>query len=134
MNDESLTLERAVAQFVVNFGSRDLDSVSRDAVKKLIKDQLAVQVGASRLPWSKQVREFRKPRPGGSTIVGESTKAAAADAAYLNATYGHGFEYDDFIGNARRTLARGETWSNSRAGRLDGVQMPSYYSCCKHSW
>lgn len=100
MNDESLTLERAVAQFVVNFSSRDLDSVSRDAVKKLIKDQLAIQVGAARLPWSKQVREFRKPRPGRATIVGESIKAAAADAAYLNATYGHGFEYDDFIGNA----------------------------------
>ena len=100
MNHESLTLERAVAQFVVNFGSRDLDSAGRNSVKMLMKDQLAIQVGASQLPWSKQVREFRKPRPGAATIVGERTKAAAADAAYLNATYGHGFEYDDFIGNA----------------------------------
>ena len=26
--------------------------------------------------------------------------ASAVDAAYLNASYGHGFEYDDFFGNA----------------------------------
>lgn len=100
MNDESLTLERAVAQFVVAFGSDDIDTAAREDVKKLIKDQLAIQIGAAQLPWSKQVRAFRKPRPGKSTIVGEDTKAAAADAAYLNAAYGHGFEYDDFAGNA----------------------------------
>jgi 2-methylcitrate dehydratase PrpD len=100
MTDEHLSLERAAAQFVVNFGSADLDASVRDDIKRLIKDQFAIQVGASQLPWSKQVREFRKPRAGVATIVGEKTKAAAADAAYLNATYGHGFEYDDFIGNA----------------------------------
>src|SRR5918993_1261407 len=100
MMDDALTLERAVANFVVDFDSRNLDDAARRSVKALIKDQLAIQVGASSLPWSRQVRAFRKPRPGSATIVGERTKAAAADAAYLNATYGHGFEYDDFIGNA----------------------------------
>jgi 2-methylcitrate dehydratase PrpD len=100
MTDEPLTLERAVARFVVNFGSNDIDTEAREDVRKLIKDQLAIQVGASQLPWSKQVRAFRNPRPGSATIVGEGMRAAAADAAYLNATYGHGFEYDDFAGNA----------------------------------
>lgn len=100
MNDESLTLERAVAQFVVGFGSADIDSAAREDIKRLVKDQLAIQIGASQLPWSKQVRDFREPGPGKATVVAEDTKASAADAAYLNATYGHGFEYDDFAGNA----------------------------------
>lgn len=100
MTDEQPTLERAAARFAVKFGSADLDSEARDAIKRLIKDQFAIQIGASQLPWSRQVREFRKPRPGKATIVGDTATAAAADAAYLNATYGHGFEYDDYIGNA----------------------------------
>ncbi|MFO1189627.1 MAG: MmgE/PrpD family protein [Alphaproteobacteria bacterium] len=100
MTDETLTLERAVAQFVTTFTSDDIDAAARDDLKRLIKDQIAIQIGASQLPWSRQVREFRNPRPGRATIVGETTKASAADAAYLNATYGHGFEYDDFAGNA----------------------------------
>jgi 2-methylcitrate dehydratase PrpD len=99
MTDE-MTLERAVAQFVVNYKPGDIDEPTKKALKALIKDQFAIQIGASQLPWSKQTRSFRNPRPGKATIVGETTKAAAADAAYLNASYGHGFEYDDFFGNA----------------------------------
>ncbi len=33
-------------------------------------------------------------------MVGEHARIDAADAAYLNASYGHGFEYDDVAGNA----------------------------------
>lgn len=100
MTSESSSLEVAVAQFVVDFSSSDIDAVARASALSLIKDQLAIQVGASRLPWSRQVRAARQLRPGKSTIVGESETVAAADAAYINATYGHGFEYDDYAGNA----------------------------------
>ncbi len=99
-SNESLTLERAVARFITGFGSQHLGEDARTDLKALLFDQLANQVGASQLPWSKQVREFRKPQEGGASIVGEQAKAIAADAAYVNATYGHGFEYDDFNGNA----------------------------------
>jgi len=99
-DDSSLSLERAVARLVVGFGSRHIDERSRAAARSLIKDQLAIQIGAARLPWSRQVRAARQLRPGASTLIGEEGKVAAADAAYLNATYGHGFEYDDFAGNA----------------------------------
>lgn len=94
------TLERAVAQLVVGFGPEHISPTALAAAKSLIQDQLAIQVGAARLPWSRQVRAARQLRPGRSTLVGEATQVAAADAAYLNATYGHGFEYDDFAGNA----------------------------------
>jgi 2-methylcitrate dehydratase PrpD len=93
-------LEGAVAKFVVDFSPERIDAATMTSLKALIKDQFAIMAGASQLPWSKKVRAFRNPRPGMSTIVGENTKAAAVDAAYLNASYGHGFEYDDFFGNA----------------------------------
>ena len=100
MNVEPLTMERAVARFVVNFRYDDLDPDTLAALKMLIKDQFAIQIGASQLPWSKKARDFRNPRPGKATIVAEATQASAVHAAYLNASYGHGFEYDDFFGNA----------------------------------
>lgn len=101
MNDGIAALERAVASFVTGFNESNIGDRTRDHVRALLKDQFANQIGASQLPWSKKVREFRNPRPGRSTIVAESIGTAnAVDAAYLNATYGHGFEYDDFAGNA----------------------------------
>jgi 2-methylcitrate dehydratase PrpD len=100
MTTEDQTLERAAASFVFGYKRDDIDEPTRAALKALIKDQFAIQIGASQLPWSRQARAFRDPRPGKATIVGEGTQAAAADAAYINASYGHGFEYDDFFDNA----------------------------------
>jgi 2-methylcitrate dehydratase PrpD len=100
MTEPVTTLEQQVARFVAGFHSSDIDSDARECAKGLIKDQLAIQIGAYQLPWSRQVRAARHMRAGSSTIVGEETKVSAADAAYLNATYGHGFEYDDYAGNA----------------------------------
>ncbi len=97
---ENNTLERADARLVVNYQSSDIDAATRASLKALIKDQFAIQIGAQSLPWSVKTREFRRPQPGSATIVGEHTKGAAVDAAYLNASYGHGFEYDDFFDNA----------------------------------
>ncbi|SOE46421.1 2-methylcitrate dehydratase PrpD [Caballeronia arationis] len=94
------TLEVAVARFLVGFGLNDVDAGALTAVKALLKDQLACQIGAARLPWSQDVRSFlRKPRPGSSSVIAESTRMDAADAAYINASYGHGFEYDDVASN-----------------------------------
>lgn len=99
--EDSSTLERAVAEFVVGFGTKDISAPAMATAKTLIKDQLAIQIGASQLPWSRQLRSFmRKPRAGRSTLVAEDTRMDAADAAYLNASYGHGFEFDDVAGNA----------------------------------
>lgn len=100
MTEQTLTLERAVARFIVNFRYEDIDPATLAAAKGLIKDQFAIQIGAAGLPWSKNARGFRAPHPGKATLVGEATKVAAVEAAYLNGTYGHGFEYDDFFGNA----------------------------------
>ena len=93
-------LEGAVARFVVDFDFGRIDQESMLAVKAILKDQLALQVSAADLPWSRQARSFLdKPRPGNSTVVTEAGTMDAADAAYINATYGHGFEYDDVASN-----------------------------------
>jgi 2-methylcitrate dehydratase PrpD len=93
-------LERVVARFVVDFRFADIDPASLPAAKAILKDQLALQVSAADLPWSRKARSFvDKPRPGNATVVTEAVTMDAADAAYINATYGHGFEYDDVASN-----------------------------------
>ncbi|WP_226553890.1 MmgE/PrpD family protein [Celeribacter naphthalenivorans] len=98
--EAGFALEEAVAEFVVNFQYKDIDTGSMPAVKAILKDQLALQVGAVDLPWSIEARNFLDaPRPGKASVVTEHTTIAPADAAYINATYGHGFEYDDVASN-----------------------------------
>ena len=77
MTDQPQTPERAVAKLIVGFGSDNIDDVARDAAKRLIKDQFAIQVGASQLRWSKQVRNARSLRPGAATIVADDAKRSA---------------------------------------------------------
>ena len=93
-------LERSVARFVGAFGRAHIDAAGLTVAKALLKDQLAVQVGASQLPWSRDVRRcLHKPRPGLASVVADAQRMDAGDAAYLNAVYGGGFEYDDVAGN-----------------------------------
>jgi 2-methylcitrate dehydratase PrpD len=93
-------LERSVADYVRGFGRSHIDAEGLRAARMLLKDQLAVQVGASQLPWSRDVRRcLRKPRPGEASVVADDARMDAGDAAYLNAVYGGGFEYDDVAGN-----------------------------------
>jgi 2-methylcitrate dehydratase PrpD len=94
-------LERAVADYVREFRRENIDAEGLRTARMLLKDQIAVQVGASQLPWSRDVRRcLRKPRPGNASVVAEAQRMDASDAAYLNAVYGGGFEYDDVAGNA----------------------------------
>jgi len=90
-------LEQAVVQLALDLTPERLDPEVRAAVSTLMRDQLAVQIGSSRLPWSKQILSFATKRqlPGRSSVVGSQQKMSATDAAFVNAVYGHGFEYDD---------------------------------------
>ncbi|RZL91571.1 MAG: MmgE/PrpD family protein [Variovorax sp.] len=90
-------LEQAVVELVQELTPDRLGPEARVAVSTLMRDQLAVQIGSSRLPWSKQILTFAAKRqlPGRSSVVGSQLKMSATDAAFVNAVYGHGFEYDD---------------------------------------
>ncbi|MCB1396645.1 MAG: MmgE/PrpD family protein [Rhodobacteraceae bacterium] len=90
-------MEEALVRFVYGLRYEDLRPETLAAVSTLMRDQIALQVGCSRLPWSKQVLDYVDgiARPGESLISGTRRQLSAIDAAFVNATFGHAFEYDD---------------------------------------
>ncbi len=68
-----------------------------DKAKECILDQLGVQLIASGLDWNRMAYRAIK-RQGGvpeATIVALGDKTSMANAAFVNATFGHGCELDD---------------------------------------
>ncbi|CAM4137381.1 MmgE/PrpD family protein [Bordetella tumbae] len=90
-------LENAVIHFIRHFGEEHLTAHLRGMVSRVMRDQFSSQIGNSRLPWSKQVRALAERRhvPGRSRIISSERTMSAMDAAFVNATYAHGFEYDE---------------------------------------
>lgn len=93
-------LETAVVGLVHGLNHDHLDSDAAVGLDRLLRDQIALQVGISQLPWSRRVLSYiqAKGRAGQSRIVASALKMSAEDAAFVNAAYGHGFEYDDAHG------------------------------------
>jgi 2-methylcitrate dehydratase PrpD len=76
------------------------DAIPPDALagaRRLMQDQLALQVASAGLPWSQAVLNLTRAAhiPGKSQVAVSGDLMSAGDAAFLNATFGHGFEYDD---------------------------------------
>lgn len=90
-------LERSVVNFIQDLRFDQLDSSVIAAVSLLMRDQIAVQIGSSAMPWSKLVLSYvdQRKRAGECRVSASQLKMSAADAVYINASYGHGFEYDD---------------------------------------
>jgi len=90
-------LETAVVRFIQEFGIEHVTPALRLAVGRVIRDQFSSQVGNSRLPWSRQVRALIDAHhvPGPSRVITSERTMSAVDAAFVNATYAHGFEYDE---------------------------------------
>lgn len=93
-------LEQAVVRLIQNLRFEHLDDAAHAGVSRLMRDQLALQIGTSQMPWSHQVLAFAKAqqRPGNSHVAASQATMSAADAAFVNGAYGHGFEYDDAHG------------------------------------
>jgi len=93
-------LEQAVVNFVQTLEYEDIDAAAHAGVNRLLRDQLALQIGISRMPWSRRLFEYASARLQGGTsrVVASALTLSAADAAFVNASYGHGFEYDDAHG------------------------------------
>ena len=90
-------LETAVIRFIQEFSADHVTPALRVMVSRVIRDQLSSQIGNSRLPWSRQVRGMVDARhvPGTSRVITSVRTVSAIDAAFMNATYAHGFEYDE---------------------------------------
>lgn len=93
-------LEQSVVRFVQDLRYEHLDAAALAGVSRLLRDQLALQVGISRMPWSQQLLAYARSqaRPGRSRVAASDLTLAATDAAFVNGSYGHGFEYDDAHG------------------------------------
>jgi 2-methylcitrate dehydratase PrpD len=93
-------LEQALVRFIQTLRYEDLDEPAHAGVNRLMRDQLALQIGISQMPWSQQLLKYTtaQQRAGVSRVAASSQAMAAQDAAFVNGSYGHGFEYDDAHG------------------------------------
>ena len=89
---------RALAGFVCGSGYEDLPPEVVDKTKYMILDQIGCQLASSTLPWNALVYDHARSlgSVGHSTVVGHGLEAHPECAALVNATFGHGFEIDDF--------------------------------------
>ncbi|HYF17646.1 MAG TPA: MmgE/PrpD family protein [Ramlibacter sp.] len=90
-------LESAVVRFIQEFDTGSVTPDLRVLVSRVMRDQFSSQVGNSRLPWSRQARAAIDAHhvPGRSRVISSLQTMSAVDAAFINATYAHGFEYDE---------------------------------------
>ncbi|MGB0554556.1 MAG: MmgE/PrpD family protein [Alphaproteobacteria bacterium] len=88
---------REVAEFVAELKYSDLSPHIIQRTKDHILDQLGIQIGVSRKPWLKLAVDYvmtqgNKPE---SSIACCREMVSAENAAFVNGTFGHGFEMDD---------------------------------------
>jgi 2-methylcitrate dehydratase PrpD len=89
---------KALAQFIADIEYENLTPQVIEKAKNLILDQLGCQLAFAVLPWNKAIFRYIQSKTGSkgeSTIVYYGLKTTAEDAAFTNATFGHGFEMDD---------------------------------------
>lgn len=93
-------LEQAVVRLVQDLTLDNLNEAAQEGMSRLVRDQIGLQIGIASMPWSRQVLSYAlaQRREGRSRVAASDVTLSAADAALVNAAYGHGFEYDDAHG------------------------------------
>lgn len=89
---------RALAESIAALKYSDLSPEVIRKAKELILDNLGCQLAFAPLPWSKIIYQYIQEKHGGketSTLTYYGLRTLAEDAAFANATFGHGFEMDD---------------------------------------
>ena len=89
---------RALAESIASLKYPDLNGEVIRKAKELILDNLGCQLAFATLPWSKIIYQYVQEKQGGkgtSTVTYYGLKTITEDAAFANATFGHGFEMDD---------------------------------------
>jgi 2-methylcitrate dehydratase PrpD len=82
---------------VVGLGFDELPESVVAKVKEVTTNSWGVQLAASTLPWSKSSYRFVRSQGGTpqSTVVNYGMRTSAANAAFINGCFAHGFELDD---------------------------------------
>lgn len=87
----------AIGRFIASTGTRELPADLVDHVKLLILDSLGCALLATRLPWVERVLAtlLAVEGRGPASVWGQEPRLSAANAAMVNGTAVHGFEFDD---------------------------------------
>ena len=88
---------RELARFVANLGYSDLPNEVVKKAENLILDQLGVELGCATKPTGRAVYRdaINAGGKGESSITYYGDSVPVCAAAFVNATFGHGFETDD---------------------------------------
>lgn len=93
----SPTVSERLASWVVSLTSDQLPDDVTAMTKRLVLDQLGLQLRGSTLPNVQPVRAVATALAGTAeaTVAGSATRLSAPQAAWVNGTLGHSAEYDD---------------------------------------
>ena len=91
-----------LAHFIAAWRPDDLPEAELAVVRDCVLDQFGVQLVGSTLPWTRIVYDYANDIAGTGpcTVTGTSSCWCAPEAAFVNATFGHGCELDD-LGHGR---------------------------------
>lgn len=87
-----------LAEYVSNLSFDEIPAAVVTRTKQLVLDQLGCELAFGSLPWSEAALRYARTqfRTGGTcTVAGHDMRTTAEGAAFVNASFGHGFEMDD---------------------------------------
>jgi 2-methylcitrate dehydratase PrpD len=92
-----LEYTRHLAQFAAQLQYCDLPPSVIEKAKEIALHAWGVQLAGSTLPWSKAAYRYVQSQGGAaqSTVVNYGLTTSTVNAAFVNGTFGHGFEMDD---------------------------------------
>ena len=73
----------------------DVPDAAIEKAKICLLDFLGCAFEARELPWSRRAIAMARPSAGGARIIGSDERMHPADAAFANATLGHGLVRED---------------------------------------
>jgi 2-methylcitrate dehydratase PrpD len=88
-------LARQLARSALAVTLADLPAEAVVKAKDCLLDFLACAFEARNLPWSRQAVATTRPLEGGANIIASGATVSPADAAFVNATLGHGLVRED---------------------------------------
>lgn len=91
----NVPVARQLARTGLAMSGADLPPAVVEKIKILILDYLACCFEARDLPWSDQAMATITPLGEGSPIIGTAIRTSPLDAAFVNATMGHGLVRED---------------------------------------
>lgn len=87
-----------LAAFIARTAYDHLSAKEVTQLKECVLDQIGCQLIASTLSWNRIIHDHACDHgaPGPCTLVGSDQSLSILDATFVNATFGHGCELDDF--------------------------------------